>query len=90
MFRKVTIVAIVALLTQTLAAAKLSNNDDILYGTNADCNACAKCYRDDKGTSSLDSTCGEVTTLSPSRRVYIQLTRPCSLDLLLAYRRTLA
>lgn len=61
MFRKIAVVAIVALLTRTVAALKFSDNNVIVYGTTADCKACAKCYRSDKRTSPMDSACGEVS-----------------------------
>lgn len=59
MFRKATIITFVGLFARALATTNL-NAGGVVYGTNTDCKACAKCYQNDQGTSSLDSTCSEV------------------------------
>lgn len=63
MFRKTSVIlALVAFAFIRAEASTSFNANGVVYGTSADCNACAKCYRDDGATSSLDSTCGEVKT----------------------------
>lgn len=65
MLRKASLVyALVATLSMGVVALPASNANGVVYGTTADCNACAKCYHKD-AHAVLDSTCGEVKTTSP-------------------------
>jgi len=78
MFRKATLIfALVATVSMSVVTSTSLNANGVVYGTSADCNACAKCYKNDGATAVLDSTCGEVKTNTPLSRRSRQTRRTC-------------